>query len=456
MADTKNVKTHSISRDLTVGLMVTIFIISTVAISLNFFIASQRAKAELENKADEYVTFLAGTLETPLWNLTQETIEHIGEVYAHDELVKELRITDDWGDTYFDKQAKERVSLVSKTKDIFYQGSFVGRVEISLTSNFYQETNRQLLWSSIVIIFINLLSLFIITGFLLRRSLEKPLEQLGEIVDAYAAGQYDAVGQHTPFVEFQPLVAVLSEMGEKITQAQEQLVRREKLATLGQLAGGVAHELRNPLATIKNAAYFLDMALEEPHPEVKETLEILGQEVENSAKIITNLLDFARTRLPTRQKVDVNHIVREALSRAAVPDNVEVTTQLDKTLPPILADPDQLGQVFGNLILNAVQAMTLPNPTGTPKGGRLNIQSLVSYSKWVAVSFNDTGVGIPPENLDKLFEPLFTTKAKGIGLGLALVKSLVESHRGKVEVQSKLGKGSTFTVSLPIQDVNGG
>jgi PAS domain S-box-containing protein len=238
----------------------------------------------------------------------------------------------------------------------------------------------------------------------------------------------------------------LEEMVEERTQelrdAQETLVRQEKLAVLGQLAGGVGHELRNPLGAISNAVYFLNMVLEEPAPEVKETLEILEKEVTTSEKIITDLLDFARAKAPTRRKVNVNHVVQKAVSRIAVPDNVEVVSQLDETLPIILADPDQLGQVFGNIALNAVQAM--------PEGGRLVVKTGVVSPEWVAVSFTDTGVGIPEENLDKLFEPLFTTKAKGIGLGMAVTRTLVEGHEGTIEVESEVGVGTTFTVRLPI------
>jgi signal transduction histidine kinase len=184
------------------------------------------------------------------------------------------------------------------------------------------------------------------------------------------------------------------------------------------------------------------MVLEAPDPEVKETLEILEKEVTTSEKIIGSLLDFARASPPTRRKVDINDGVQEALSRTTIPENVEVVSQLDETLPTILADPDQLGRVFGNIILNAIQAM--------PKGGRLMVRSEALGPEWAAVSFTDTGVGIPEENLGKLFEPLFTTKAKGIGLGLPLVKTLVEGHGGSIEVESKERKGSTFTVRLPI------
>jgi signal transduction histidine kinase len=236
-----------------------------------------------------------------------------------------------------------------------------------------------------------------------------------------------------------------------LRDAQEELIRQEKLAVLGQLAGGVGHELRNPLGAISNAAYFLNMVIEEPDPEIQETLEILDKEVRTSERIISSLLDFARTKPPTWRKVDINEVVQEALSRAAVPENVEVVSQLNGTLPATLADPDQLVQVFGNIILNAVQAM--------PEGGQLVVEASrdsdfgeppeVSSPEWVAVSFTDTGVGISEENLGKLFEPLFTTKAKGIGLGLAITRTLVEGHGGSIEVRSEVGEGSTFTVKLP-------
>ena len=238
----------------------------------------------------------------------------------------------------------------------------------------------------------------------------------------------------------------LEEMVESRTKAlrdaQEQLVRQEKLAMLGQLAGSVSHELRNPLGAIKNAAYFLNMALEEPDPEVKETLNILEREVAVSDRIIGSLLDFARPKPGVWRGVNVNEVIQSALSRAAVPESVEVVSQCDESLLEVLGDPDQLGQVFGNIVLNAVQAMS--------EGGQLVVKSEAPSPEWVSVSFVDTGEGISKDNLGKVFEPLFTTKARGIGLGLALSKSIVDRHGGTIEVQSKVGKGSTFTVRLPV------
>lgn len=228
----------------------------------------------------------------------------------------------------------------------------------------------------------------------------------------------------------------------ELREAQEQMVRKEKLAILGQLAGGVGHELRNPLGAIKNATCFLNMAIDNPEPDVKETIHIIDEEVAACERIISSLLDFARPRSAARRKLDIESVVKHALSHVPIPADVQVINQLDGKVPAALGDPDQLGQVFGNIIVNAVQAM--------PNGGQLTITAEVIDNNWVAVSVSDTGVGIPKENLPKVFEPLFTTKAKGIGLGLAVTKTLVESDGGTIAVQSEAGKGTTFTVKVPL------
>jgi PAS domain S-box-containing protein len=235
----------------------------------------------------------------------------------------------------------------------------------------------------------------------------------------------------------------VEERTRELQAAQEQLVRREKLATLGQLAGGVGHELRNPLGAIKNAAYLLDMILQDPEPDVAETLQILEQEVGTCNHIISSLLDYAQPRLPALCPVDLGRLVQETLARQSIPQKVAVVTHLDEPLPEALADPDQLRLVVDNIIRNAVQAM--------PQGGRLEIgAALLPAGDEVRLAFHDTGVGIAPAQLARMFEPLFTTKARGIGLGLALSKQLVSGMGGSIEVESEAGQGSTFTVRLPL------
>lgn len=239
----------------------------------------------------------------------------------------------------------------------------------------------------------------------------------------------------------------LEEMVEKRTKAlrdtQEELIRHERLATLGQLAGGVGHELRNPLGAIKNSVYFLNLVLENAEPKVRKRWDVINKEVDTSEKIINSLLEFARVRRPSRRKVDINATLQETLLRVQKPENIETELVLEDNLPNIMADEDQLTQIFMNIILNAYQAM--------PQGGKMKIKSSTLDSKSVAIAISDTGVGISEYNITKIFEPLFTTKATGIGFGLPITKNLVEGHQGSIRVSSKEGKGTTFTVTLPLR-----
>ena len=150
-----------------------------------------------------------------------------------------------------------------------------------------------------------------------------------------------------------------------------------------------------------------------------------------------------RIKQPDLKPEEINVIIKETLNRATVPAGIKVVTELGENLPQIQADALQMQQVFYNLAVNAIQAME--------KGGVLTVSSCLTHGKNIAIAFNDTGCGIPKENLQKIFEPLFSTKTKGTGLGLSVVASLVEGHGGKIEIKSEVGKGSIFTVILPIK-----
>ncbi|PYN06001.1 MAG: hybrid sensor histidine kinase/response regulator [Candidatus Rokuibacteriota bacterium] len=231
----------------------------------------------------------------------------------------------------------------------------------------------------------------------------------------------------------------LEEKTRALEAAQEALVRRERLAILGQLAGGLSHELRNPLGVVKNSAYFLRMVLPDDEP-ARKHLAIIEREVGTANRIVTALLDFARVSVPTRVPSDLNTVVRARLDRAAVPDAVTVAATLAEDLPLVAVDPEQIGLALGNLILNALQAM--------PGGGALTVETSWT-ARDVLIGVADTGVGIAPEHLDKIFEPLFTTKARGIGLGLSVVKRLLEANGGGITVESTPGQGSRFLARFP-------
>ncbi|MFO7697862.1 MAG: ATP-binding protein, partial [Anaerolineae bacterium] len=224
-------------------------------------------------------------------------------------------------------------------------------------------------------------------------------------------------------------------------EMQERLARYEHLAILGQLTGGVAHELRNSLGLIKGAAHFLDDSLNELSPDLGKVLNILHIGVEKTDQIVKSLLTVARPTPSSWREVDVNQVAQDALTGADIPESVEVTTHLSASLPEIMGDRGQLTLVVDNLIRNALQAM--------PDGGRLEVTTGAPDGEGVIISVADTGSGISEADQRRLFDPLFTKRAGGIGLGLALVRSLTKGHGGHVALQSEVGEGSVFSVHLP-------
>jgi PAS domain S-box-containing protein len=236
----------------------------------------------------------------------------------------------------------------------------------------------------------------------------------------------------------------VEERTRELRETQEQLVQQEKLAVLGQLAGSVGHELRNPLGVISNAVYFLQMTQPDANDKVKEYLDLIEKHIHVSNKIVTDLLDFTQTKCAKREAVSVPQSVRWTLERFPASEDVQVILDLPADLPNAYADPRHVIQILGNLVINACQAMAA-------QGGRLAISSR-AQDGMIYIAIRDTGTGISTENMKKLFEPLFTTKVKGIGLGLAVSKKLIEANGGRIEVESETGKGSTFMVYLPVYE----
>lgn len=235
----------------------------------------------------------------------------------------------------------------------------------------------------------------------------------------------------------------VAERTAELKAAQEQLVRRERLAVLGQLAGGVAHEIRNPLGVISNAIYFLQMVLTDTDELVKEYLAIISNRVHEAEQIVSDLLSMSRVKPAQREQTVISSLVNEVLTRHPPPPMVTVTTHIPANLPPILVDPQQIRQVLANLVTNAYQAI--------PERGELIIEGCTEGSR-IKLSFRDTGIGMSPETMAQIFEPLFTTKARGIGLGLSVSKNLVEVNGGTIQVESIEGQESTFTLLLPIKE----
>ncbi|GIW88513.1 MAG: hypothetical protein KatS3mg108_2837 [Isosphaeraceae bacterium] len=219
----------------------------------------------------------------------------------------------------------------------------------------------------------------------------------------------------------------------------ERTQRVERLATLGQIAGGVAHELRNPLNVMKTSIYYLKNVRHAPAEKVEEHLERIERQVGLANGVITALSDFARTPMPTVGPVRLEGLVEEALEVNPAPAAVELVRRYGEESAWVVCDADQVGIVVANLLRNAYDAM--------PGGGRLEL-AIRREGPWWGLDVSDTGQGIAAEDLGKVQEPLYTTKARGLGLGLAIARLLLERNQGQLRVQSQPGCGSTFTILL--------
>jgi len=240
--------------------------------------------------------------------------------------------------------------------------------------------------------------------------------------------------------------AELEQKNLQLEDAQEQLVRTEKLAAIGQLAGGVAHDLRNPLGAIKNAIYYLNRKLGDneeakENPRIAQFLNIIEEEVDHSNQIITDLLSFTRLSTLSVSNVNLGEIIDNTLSSIEIKEHTQIIKEFDVELTEVLADGDQLQRVFANLTLNAQEAM--------PEGGVLTIATR-RKDGFAEVMFKDTGMGIDDEAMKNIFDPLFTTKTKGTGLGLAVCQQVVAKHGGTIQAMSENGDGATFTIKLPL------
>jgi two-component system, sporulation sensor kinase E len=239
----------------------------------------------------------------------------------------------------------------------------------------------------------------------------------------------------------QQLEELVEKRTSQLREAQEKLIKNERLATIGQVASMVGHDLRNPLTGIAGATYYLKKKLEsEADKTIMEMLTLIEKDIEHSNRIISDLLEYSREIKLELTATNPKSIVRSALSLVEVPNNIRV---LDFTNdePKITVDAEKIKRVFINIIKNAIEAM--------PDGGSLRIKSRKSDSS-LEITITDTGVGMSKDVLEKIWTPFFTTKAKGMGLGLSICKRIVEAHNGNISVESEVGNGTSFTITVPV------
>ncbi|HZN02758.1 MAG TPA: ATP-binding protein, partial [Candidatus Polarisedimenticolia bacterium] len=228
-------------------------------------------------------------------------------------------------------------------------------------------------------------------------------------------------------------------------QAIEQARRREALAAVGEMAAGLAHEVRNPLGAIQGAAQVLSG--ETDPVRARDMLEVIQEETARLGRVVGDFLDYARAGGRRRESVDLADLARRALrSSDAAGDGLQGVVRVAPGTPPAAGDPDQLQRAIGNIVRNACEA--------AGRGGRLTIDVAPEGAHRVSMRFEDDGPGIPPENVPRLFLPFFTTRPGGTGLGLALVHRVMEAQGGEVRVDVRPGRGAVFTLVLPALDVH--
>ena len=230
------------------------------------------------------------------------------------------------------------------------------------------------------------------------------------------------------------------ERSTALAAAQEDLIRKERLAVLGKLAGGVAHQIRNPLASIKTAAHVL-RKLRGSDESVNQSVDIIDEEIRRADQIITDLIDYARVRSRALRPTFVGYVIDQALGGQIVPAKIEVKVEVPSELPPTLVDPDHVQGALFNIIRNAIEAMG--------EAGTLSIAARREGPE-VVILVSDTGPGVPPSIRKRLFDPLITSKPRGLGLGLVTARTLIEAQDGSVACISGDGESARFEVRLPI------
>ncbi|OGP73053.1 MAG: hypothetical protein A2V86_17195 [Deltaproteobacteria bacterium RBG_16_49_23] len=327
--------------------------------------------------------------------------------------------------------------------------------------------NRMLLSGIISVIVLSLLSSLLFTRFLNR-----PIDNLLAATKTAAQGNLDqtvAIRSHDELGELagsfnnmilelkrsrdaiegwtQTLEQRVQERTRELQEVQDQLIRAGKMAALGELAAGVAHEINNPLTGVLTFSSLILKKLEENHP-WKKDMENIVQQTTRCRNIVKGLLDFARQRKPDKKEWDIHFLIDRTVTlveNQARFQNIKIVKELKADMPMLSVDGDQIQQVFMNIIINAADAIG-------GNGGTLTIKT-ESHDKIAEISFTDTGCGMSKEHLSKIFTPFFTTKetGKGTGLGLAITYGIVQSHGGDIEVASETGKGSTFRIKLPVE-----
>jgi signal transduction histidine kinase/CheY-like chemotaxis protein len=485
------IENQSITRRLMASLIITVLIVSVIAITAMYWVLSQSAIKALERKADETLAYLVGTLEVPLWAVDNDGAKTIGRAVSQDESIVRLVIRNEFEEVIFLMEKDKDSDLIKRSAKIFHKQwglkKLTGDVSVSMTPAIYIRSNQQLLFFSILIIFLILSTIGIVTVVFIRRSLNTPLNRLNEITSRFASGIYDTSDHRLPYREFQPFGNALADMADKI-EGQIEMVRtaeedlRQLNAELEQRVGertaelsvakeqaekanraksvflaNMSHELRTPLNAVLGFSQLMKTA-PDVSAEQRENLEIISRSGEHLLNLINNVLDISKIESGRVEleasPLDLYQLMREMNSLMALrahEKGLAFTLEQSPDLPRHIAvDGGKLRQVLINLIGNAVKYTT----SGAVTLRAMAVEKEATDPVGLRFEVEDTGPGIREPDRRRIFTPFVqlgdraSTEA-GTGLGLAICKQYVELMGGKIGLASQPGKGTIFHFQIP-------
>lgn len=455
------------------GLVVGAFLVAMVIECWHVYTISEKAHI---TRLEQELTLLSQSLENLLWALDDHAVELVGDAYMAGTDSVSLKVLSSHTTTpvYF-RQKEARSRTTYGQQDIYHDGAVIGSIEIGLSGESYSRDLLHLMTYSVILAVFIVVSLSLLVRLMIIRQLANPLALLGEWTDRVASGEFDAEPPPIDLVELDSLATKFSNMSDKIQgreqelvayrdqlqelvdlqtlklkEAQAELLQRERLATLGKLTATVSHELRNPLGTIKTSLFAIEAMLadHEVH-RVRRSMELADRSINRCVTIVEELNSYARVKKLNVSRVEVDAWLNGVIAELDIPEDIVIEMKLDFGGSAVF-DQEKLRQVIVNLVNNSVDALRDERAIGKTMS-----VSTRRIGDAFEICIADQGCGITEEVQDKMFEPLFSTKGFGVGLGMVVVKSIVESHQGHVLVDSAEGRGCRITLHLPVEPATG-